>query len=139
MVEYNTPEEYIQSLPEDRAQAIQTLHNLALKAMPGLDIKMYNQIFWGGSEQHIIGYGECVFINSKKEEVRWFLIGITHQKNYISVYVNAVKDREYLAIQYVDKLGKAKVGKSVINFKNIEDINLEVLSELLEKAKEYNA
>jgi len=60
---------------------------------------------------------------------------LASQKNYISVYVNATDEDGYLTEKYIDKLGKAKVGKSSISFDSLEDINLDVLLELIDKAE----
>lgn len=64
----------------------------------------------------------------------WPVISLASQKNYISVYVCSVKDGKYLAEAYSEKLGKVSTGKSCIRFKKIDDIKLDVLKELLEKA-----
>ena len=38
---------------------------------------------------------------------------------------------EYVAEKHKKDLGKAKVGKSCISFKNLEDINLKVLEDII--------
>lgn len=133
-----TPQAYIDSLPGDRQDAIQTLHDKIVKIFKGQTVQMWEGIFWGGSEQKIIGYGDCVYINSKKQEVKWFVVGLTYQKNYISIYVVAVEDKEYVVEKYKAELGKAKTGKSVVSFKNLEDVNVDVLMKIIKKAKEIN-
>ncbi len=90
--------------------------------------------FWGGSEQRIIGYGNYSYTRTDKTEVEWFVIGLTRQKNYFSVYVNAVEDRQYLAELYGPRLGKVKTGKSSISFRNRAEVDLDVLREMVEHA-----
>ena len=51
-----------------------------------------------------------------------------------SVYVNAVEGKNYLAELYGAQLGKVKIGKSSISFRNRTDINLDVLREMVEHA-----
>ena len=41
-----------------------------------------------------------------------------------------------VAEAYAGRLGKAKVGKSSISFRTLADVDLEVLSELIERAGE---
>ena len=95
---------------------------------------MWEGIFWGGSEQQIIGYGNYTYLRSDKTRAEWFIVGLTRQKNYFSVYVNAVDDEQYLTERYGPELGKVKTGKSSITFRNLADINLNVLSEMVEHA-----
>jgi len=72
---------------------------------------------------------------------------VLKQKNYISLYVCAVKDGKYLAEKYKRDLGKAaqssgraspkgwvSVGKSCIRFKKIKDVNLSVLKKVIQEA-----
>jgi hypothetical protein len=61
------------------------------------------------------------------------------QKNHISVYVNAADADGYLVKKYADRLGKARVGSASIAFKSVADIDLDVLRELLEAAREQMA
>ena len=95
---------------------------------------MWEGVFWGGSEQQIIGYGNYSYQRSDKTQVKWFIVGLTRQKNYFSVYVNAVEGKTYLAERYGPQLGKVKIGKSSISFRNRADINLDVLREMIEHA-----
>ena len=129
------PNDYIASLTEDKREDINKLDELISKVMAGKSRVMWEGVFWSGSEQKIIGYGDLTYINSKKENVEWFMVGLTLQKNYISVYVNAVNKKLNL-VEYKDKLGKVKVGRSSIGFNSLSDINIEVLEELIKKAKE---
>ena len=128
------PEEYINSQEQDIKTVLQELHTLIKTALPGQDICMWEGVFWGGSEQRIIGYGNFSYTRSDKKQVEWFLIGLTRQKNYFSIYVNAVEDRKYLAEIYKSQLGKVKTGKSSISFNKLEDVNLDTLREMIEHA-----
>lgn len=128
------PEEYINSQEQDIKTVLPELHTLIKTALPGQDICMWAGVFWGGSEQRIIGYGNFSYTRSDKKQVEWFLIGLTRQKNYFSVYVNAVEGRKYLAEIYKSQLGKVKTGKSSISFNKLEDVNLDTLREMIEHA-----
>ena len=68
--------------------------------------------------------------------VEWFMVGLALQKQYISVYVNAVEDRQYVAEKYAPELGKVKVGKSSISFRRLDDVNLDVLAKVISIARD---
>lgn len=120
-----TINEYIDSLPEERKEAIIYLHNFIQEISP--DLKSF-------FAYNMLGYGSFLYKNYKKEVVKWPLIALANQKNYMSLYVCALEEKEYLAEKYKDKLGKVNVGKSCIRFKKMEDINLEELTKVIKKA-----
>jgi hypothetical protein len=62
------------------------------------------------------------------------MVGLAAQKNYLSMYVNAVDDDGYVLAQYKDRLGKVKVGAASISFKDVDDVNIDVLMELVDVA-----
>ena len=128
------PDDYIVSQEPDIRKVLEELHTLIKTALPDRDYCMWEGIFWGGSEQQIIGYGNYSYQRSDKKQVEWFLVGLTRQKNYFSLYVNAVEGKTYLAEIYGPRLGKVKTGKSSISFRNLSDVNLDVLSEMIEHA-----
>ena len=130
----SSPEDYITSQPPDIRAVLEELHTLIRAALPDWDCCMWEGVFWGGSEQQIIGYGDYSYQRSDKTQVEWFIVGLTRQKNYFSVYVNAVEGKDYLAELYGTRLGKVKIGKSSISFRNRTDINLDVLREMIEHA-----
>jgi len=128
------PEDYIASQAPEIKKVLEELHTLIKTALPDQDYCMWEGVFWGGSEQQIIGYGNFSYVRSDKKKVEWFLVGLARQKNYFSVYINAVEGKKYLAEIYKSQLGKVKTGKSNISFRNLEDVNLDVLSEMIEHA-----
>ena len=130
----SSPDDYIASQAPDIRAVLEELHMLIGAALPDQDCCMWEGVFWGGSEQQIIGYGDYSYQRSDKTQVEWFIVGLTRQKNYFSVYVNAVEGKTYLAELYGPRLGKVKIGKSAIRFRNRADINLDVLREMVEHA-----
>lgn len=128
------PEEFIASIPGDIRAAIEKLDREISKIMKGEERVLWTGKFWGGSEQNIIGYGDLSY-ERKGKAVKWFKIGLAVQKNYISLYVNAVEDNKYLGQKYGGELGKVKVGASSISFKKLEDVNMSSLLAMLKKAK----
>ena len=129
-----SPDEYLATLPEETRGDMTTLHERIDAALPGHRRSLWEGVFWGGSEQSIIGYGDYSYVRSDKTPVEWFIVGLARQKNYYSVYVNAADGRRYLTEAYAGRLGKVKMGKSSISFRRLADVELEVLMELVERA-----
>ena len=135
----SSPDDYIASQDPNIRTTLEELHTLIKTALPRRDCCMWEGVFWGGSKQQIIGYGNYSYQRSDKKQVEWFTVGLARQKNYFSVYVNAVEGKKYLAEIYRPRLGKVKTGKSSISFRNLADVNLDVLSEMIEHAGKLTA
>jgi Domain of unknown function (DU1801) len=131
-----TPDEHLASLPDQVRADLQALDAAISREMAGEERVLWEGRFWGGSEQRIIGYGAYAYTGSSKKPVEWFVVGLAAQKNYITVFVNAVEGGGYLAERHADRLGKAKIGRSSISFKRLADIDLGVLLELVRRAQQ---
>ncbi len=118
------------------AETLRSLDRLITEAMPGRHRALFVGTFWGGTDQQIIGYGHIVQPRPKGEEVHWFLVGLARQKDHYSIYVNAVDEGTYLGQQYAGRLGKVKLGSASIGFKRLEDLDLDGLEELMQRAHE---
>jgi hypothetical protein len=82
----------------------------------------------------MLGYGSFKYKNYKKEIIDWPTVALANQKNYVSIYVCAVKDGKYLAEENKARLGKVSVGKSCIRFNKLDQVNLDVLKEVIQAA-----
>ena len=120
----------------DVTDTMRALDRLVTDAMPGRRRVLYEGVFWGGTEQQIIGYGHIVQPRPRGDDVHWFLVGLARQQEHYSLYVNAVADGAYLGQQYKGRLGKVKLGSASIGFKSLDDIDLDVLEELVQRAHE---
>ena len=127
---------FLEELPDDVRADMKLLDEQISTVMEGLPRSLYQGKFWGGSDQEIIGYGVQRYRRSDKQEVEWFLVGLAQQKHYLSLYISAVEDRQYLSEKYGAELGKVKVGKSSIGFKTVSDVDLDKLVKLVEKARQ---
>lgn len=124
-VKANSVESYLELVPPERKDIIDFLHQFIQKAAPQLETHFaYN----------MLGYGSFDYFNYKKEQMKWPIIALANQKNYVSVYVCAIEDGEYIAEKNKDRLGKVSVGKSCIRFKKIEDVNLDELKKVIQAA-----
>ncbi len=128
------PSDYINSLDDADRTIMLAVDELITDAMPNRRRVLWRGVFWGGTEQTIIGYGDIRQPRPRGEDVEWFLVGLAKQKQHYSLYVNAVADGAYLGQQYADRLGKVKVGAASLGFRDLEAIDLDVLAELLTEA-----
>jgi hypothetical protein len=103
-------------------------------AMRGTSRVLWQGVFWGGTNQSIIGYKTIEQPRPRGRSVEWFLVGLARQKNYLSLYVNAADDGAYLSKSYGPRLGRTKVGSASISFTSADDIDLDVLDELVRHA-----
>lgn len=129
-----TPDEHLAAYPDGERETMLALDRLISAALPGRSRVVWSGTFWGGTEQHIVGYGDIVQPRPRGRDVEWFAVGLARQKNHYSLYINAIEDGTYLTASYADRLGKVKVGASSIGFKTLDDIDLRVLDELLRRA-----
>lgn len=117
-----TVAQYLKAVPAERKELIEFLHAFIQKAAPSLKPHFaYN----------MLGYGSFPYKNYKKEPIEWPVIALANQKNYVSIYICAIKDGQYIATMHAKELGNVSVGKSCIRFKKIEDINLPVLKKVI--------
>lgn len=99
--------------------------------------ELKRQLFSGPSIT-MLGYGEMSWERPSGSGV-WPLIGVAAQKQYISIYVAAVKDGETVAQHYTDRLGKTNNGKNCIRFRRMEDVDPAVLAEAVRDAVAWAA
>jgi hypothetical protein len=130
------PDDYLAGLPDDVRDDMTRLDAIIAGIFTGQARVLWEGVFWGGSEQEIIGYGDLIQKQSRGRTVEWFMVGLALQKNYISVYVNAVEDKQYVAEKYKESLGKVKVGKSSISFKTLADVDIDTLTRVLRIARD---
>jgi hypothetical protein len=76
-------------------------------------------------------------IKKRKEVIYWPTIALASQKNYISLYICAVIDGEYIAEKHKAELGKVSVGRSCIRFKKIDDVDLKALEKVIKLAEKH--
>ena len=118
--------EYFSMLTDERREQVEFLDGLIKKTVPKLKPwYVYN----------MLGYGDFDYVDYKKQPGKWPVVALASQKNYISLYVCAIKDGEYLAEKYKDTLGKVNVGKSCIRFKKIDDLDITTLKTVLKEAE----
>lgn len=124
----STIKEYMDQVPDDRKELIDTLDKLIKQSAPKLKPYFAN---------NMLGYGSFKYLDYKKDEIDWPVIALANQKNYVSIYVCALKDGQYIAEMYKDKLGKVSIGKSCIRFNKLEKVNMDTLKTVIIEATKY--
>lgn len=121
--------DYIASQPEPKCNDMQELHHIIQQIKP--DSKLW---FLDGknSENKVvsnpnIGYGHYTINYADGKTKEFYQIGLSANTTGISVYIMGIDDKTYLTKTYGDKIGKASVTGYCIKFKNLKDINFEVL------------
>jgi hypothetical protein len=80
----------------------------------------------------MLGYGEQPYRSrSMKEPVGWPVVALAAQKRYISLYLCALEDGQYVAEKHASELGDVNCGRSCVRFTKAERINRESLAKIL--------
>jgi Domain of unknown function (DU1801) len=121
--------EYITSLPENKRSEMQALHQRILQLMPTCRLWFLDGKDDKGKivSNPNIGYGSynIKYVDGTTRE--FYQIGISANTTGISVYIMGIEDKKYLAQTFGQKIGKASVSGYCIKFKNLKDINIDVL------------
>jgi hypothetical protein len=113
-----------------REEDLRRVDALVMAAAPGID----RQLVPLGAGQ-MLGYGLMPYRpRSAKETTQVPLISLAPQKRYLSLYVFAVVDGQYLAEARADRLGKASCGKSCIRFRSLDEVDVVELDRLVRDA-----
>lgn len=125
---FKTPKEYFDSLDEPRRTELKTLDALIRKTIPAQ--KPYMQI-------GMPSYGSYHYKYASGKEGDWGLVMLASRKNYISLYICATDGKQYVPEKHKRELPKVKIGKSCINIKKLEDIDLNVVVAMLKEAESW--
>ena len=133
------PDDFIASLPDGVRDDIAVLDAQLARIFEGHERVLWEGPMWGGSEQRIIGYGTYHYKGRSGAEGEWFIVGLAAQKAHLSLYVSGAEDGQSLAKRYADRLGKVKVGSANVSFNRLADLDLPVVLEMAERARDLMA
>lgn len=130
----NSPEEYIQQLPEDRKEPVRKLREIIKKNLPKGFEEAMNYGMLGYVVPHSIypaGY-HCT------PELPLPFMNIASQKNFVAVYSMVLYSKKELYDWFISEYAKRckyklDMGKSCIRFKKMDDIPYELIGELTAK------
>ena len=94
-----------------------------MKEVTGEEPKM-----WGTS---IVGFGSYHYKYASGREGDWFVTGFSPRKQSLTLYIMS-GFTEYESL--LGDLGKHKTGKSCLYINKLDDVNLEVMRELVQKS-----
>jgi hypothetical protein len=130
----NTPDEYLENLPEDRKEVMSKLREVILTNLPD-----------GFHEE--MNYGMIGYVVPKSKYPAGYhcdpklplpFLAIANQKNFIAVYHMGIYADQKILDWFVNEYpshvkGKLDMGKSCIRFKKMDQIPYNLLGELCQK------
>lgn len=130
----NTPEEYINQLPEERQEPIKKLRAIINKNLPKGFEECINYNMIGYVVPHK-KYPNGYHCNPK---LPLPFLNIASQKNFIAVYHSGIYAQKELLEWFVGEFPKhtkrkLDMGKSCVRFKKMDDIPYELIGELCKK------
>ena len=94
-----------------------------MEKVTGEDAKM-----WGSA---IIGFGDYHYKYASGREGDWFRVGFSPRKQNLTLYLmSGIAGNQ----DFLQKLGKHKVGKGCLYIKQLDDVDEAVLIQLIQKA-----
>ncbi|MEO6252757.1 MAG: DUF1801 domain-containing protein [Ferruginibacter sp.] len=82
---------------------------------------------WGSA---IIGFGDKRLKYDSGRELDWFIMGFSPRKANFAFYIPGVVDKQPALLK---KLGKHKTGKGCLYINKLEEIDIDVLKEIINK------
>ena len=87
-----------------------------------------NPKIWGSG---IVGFGSYHYKYASGREGDWFLAGFAPRKQNLTLYIMS-GFKKYSAL--LKKLGKHKIGGSCLYVKRLDDVDMDVLTQLIEES-----
>ena len=115
--------DFLQAVQEERKRKDSFAILELMKEVTGQDPKM-----WGDS---MIGFGTYHYKYASGREGDWFVTGFSPRKQNLTLYIMSGFD-EYDAL--MKKLGKYKTGKACLYINKLEDVDMAVMRELIQKS-----
>jgi len=95
------------------------------------DVTKTKPVMWGSS---IIGFGTYKYRYASGHEAEWMKIGFAPRKRNLTLYIMDGFDQYDLLL---DKLGKFKTGKACLYINKLEDVDMDVLQEMIERSVDH--
>lgn len=113
---------FIKKIPEEQkrkdAAVIRDLMEKATKSKGKM---------WGSA---IIGFGDRRLVYESGRELDWFVMGFSPRKQNLTLYIGGIVEKQQALLK---KLGKHKTGKGCLYINKLEEIDLVVLKEIINK------
>jgi hypothetical protein len=124
---------YIADQTQPKREELQILHRLILKESPNCRLWFFD----GRDDQGkvvsnpSIGFGVQARRYASGEVREFYQIGISANTTGISIYVMGLSDKNHLSRTYGQALGKAKITGYCVKFRNLKDVNLGVVEQMV--------
>ena len=82
---------------------------------------------WGTS---IVGFGDRHLKYESGRELDWFIMGFSPRKQNFALYITGTVEKQQALL---NKLGKYKTGKGCLYINKLEEVDLTVLKEIINK------
>ncbi len=82
---------------------------------------------WGTS---IIGFGDKLLKYESGRELDWFVMGFSPRKQNLVFYISGAVEKQQPLLK---KLGKHKTGKGCLYINKLEEVDMDVLKEIINK------
>ena len=123
-LDVKTPADYIAAVDDSRRPDIEALDALIRKHAPKLE-----PVIMGG----MLGYGPFRYRYASGRQGDACTLALASNSSYISLYCSAADASGYVAERYRDRLPKARIGKSCVNFKKLTDLDQKALVALIKE------
>ena len=129
-----TPEEYVNTLPQDRKDAISKLRKFILKSLP----RGFSETISYGMLGYVVPHSTYPEGYHCDPKLPLPFMSIASQKNFVGVYHMGIYANKELYDWFVNEYPKHSnrkldMGKSCIRLKKIEEIPYELIGELASK------
>ena len=129
-----TPKEYIDSLPEDRKQAINELQKVIKKNLP----KGFEETMQYGMLTYVVPHKLYPAGYHCDPKLPLPFVNLASQKNFIALYHMGIyanpKLLEWFTQEHAKRVkGKLDMGKSCIRYKKPDQIPYDLIAELMQK------
>jgi hypothetical protein len=132
--EADSPEHYLEQLPEDRKKAMTDLRNVIVQNLP----KGFEEALGYGMLGYVVPHSmyPAGYHCNPKDPLPF--LGIASQKNFIALYHMGIYADPKLLAWFQEEFPKHSsrkldMGKSCIRFKNVEHIPFQLIGELVSK------
>jgi hypothetical protein len=119
-------DDYLNSIEDEKKRVASFQIKELMEAVTGEEARM-----WGDS---IIGFGHYRYQYASGREGEWMLVGFAPRKRNLTLYIMSGFN-EYDNL--LEKLGKHSTGKSCLYINKLEDIDMDVLRELVDKSVQH--
>lgn len=130
----NTPEEYLNQLPEERQEVMDKLRKTILKNLP----KSFKEVISYGMIGYVVPHDVYPDGYHCDPKLPLPFMSIASQKNFVALYHMGIYANEELMKWFVNEYPKhcsrkLDMGKSCIRFKKLDEIPYELIGELTTK------